>query len=109
MDRRGRPRDPSRELCEQAEVCAEVLRSEVALSNPELGRRPQTSFQGRICQYRFDRVPERREVARIHEDPTYAVVDLVSDAADPGGDERASLPHRLRDGQPEPFREALLD
>src|SRR5947207_15174645 len=100
MDRRGRPRDPSRELCEQAEVCAEVLRSEVALSNPELGRRPQTSFQGRICQYRFDRVPERREVARIHEDPTYAVVDLVSVAAAPGVVYRSTLHQCTRDGLP---------
>ena len=33
---------------------------------------------------------------------------LVLDAADPAGHRRAGLPHRLRHGQPEPLRQALL-
>ena len=45
----------------------------------------------------------------VHEDPAAAVLDLVPDASDAGGDHRPRLPHRLRDGQPEALGQALLD
>ena len=52
---------------------------------------------------------ESGEVPRVvDEDSACTVVDLVGDAADAGGDDRASLPHRLGDGQPEALGEALL-
>jgi len=61
---------------------------------------------GRI---REDGRAELAEVRRIvQEHAAGAVLDLVLDAADPRGDHRPALPHRLRHGQPEPLGEALL-
>jgi hypothetical protein len=44
----------------------------------------------------------------VEQQAAVAVHDLVLDAADPRGDDRPGLPHRLRHGKPEALRDALL-
>ena len=55
-----------------------------------------------------DALTERAKVAGVDQIARAPVLDLVADAPDPGGDHRAPLPHRLRDGEAEALRQALL-
>ena len=61
-----------------------------------------------IAEQEAGRLSERRQVGRIWEQDARAFADLVDDPADPRADDGPPLPHSLRDGQPEPFRQALL-
>ena len=63
-----------------------------------------------VAQQRLDGRPEGREICRVgHEQAVRAADDLVDDSADGARDDRPRLPHRLRDGEPEPLGDALLD
>ena len=75
-------------------------------------RRPfiaRRSASVRIVEQPIDRGAECLEVVRIVDKEPRLVVDhLIHDPADGGRDNRAGLPHRLRDRQSEAFSEALL-
>src|ERR1017187_1512756 len=61
-----------------------------------------------VVQQPADALAEGSQVAGVYEEAGASVLDLVSDAADPRRNDRAPLPHRLRDGEAEALRQALL-
>src|SRR5215211_5768714 len=98
------------ELLEKRAVLVEVAVAEEQLARPR--PRPFSQLPGSlgVAQQGADRVGEGAKVLGVtKEDTVDAVVDLVTDAADGARNNRTPLPHRLRDGESEPFGQALLD
>ena len=72
--------------------------------------RAQLGCQLGVIEESSQCVCEGVEITRVpQQQPVLAVDDLVLDPADRRSDDRSTLPHRLGDGQPEPFDQALLD
>jgi hypothetical protein len=95
---------------DQVQLLSQPARCEVVLAHAALGLQAQPRGLFVVLQEGGGCAAEGGEVARvIQQQPAPVVGDLVLDAADPAGQDRAGLPHRLGHGQAEPFGQALLD
>src|SRR6266566_36066 len=61
-----------------------------------------------VAEQAAGRSSERCQVGGIGQQDAGSLGDLVDDPADRRADDGPALPHYLRDGQPEPFGQALL-
>src|SRR5271157_1408129 len=93
---------------EQLDVLAEVPRPEEQVAYAGLRRRTHALGAVGVFQEPAHSLAEGPQVEGVHEVAGAAVLDLLSDAADARGHDRAALPHRLCDGEAEALRQALL-
>src|SRR5205807_8413092 len=71
---------------------------------------PKAVCNGPVAEQVDDFVAQRLEVVGIvDQESALAILDLVFDASHSARHDRPRLPHRFRDSEAEPFREALLD
>ena len=93
---------------EQIDVLAEVTGAEEEVAHAFARGFAHALGRVRVEQQAAHPLAEGGEVARLDEVARATVFDLVLDPADPGRHHGASLPHRLRDREPEALGEALL-
>src|SRR5664280_1418758 len=93
---------------EQLDVLAEVPGAEEQVAYACLRRCADALRAVGVLQEPADALAEASQVAGVHEEAGAAVLDLLPDAADRRGDDRAALPHRLCHGEAEALRETLL-
>src|SRR4051794_12078786 len=103
--RAGRRRDAGDEF----ELAREVTRRKVRGNDAFACGFAHPLARFRVAQQRCHSGTELTGVRRVvDEQPGHLVFDLVLDPAESAADRRPRLPHRFRNGEPEPLRETLL-
>src|SRR5271165_3190738 len=91
----GSSRPAPQHTVEQLYVLAEVPWAEEQVAYARLRRCAHALRAVGVIQELCHALAEGSQVAWLHEEARAAVLDLLQNAADPRGDDRAALPHRL--------------
>src|SRR5205823_10856373 len=98
-----------RNLLEERGFGVEMMRRQEPFTHTTMRGRAHRLRVSRIVDQQRQRSRKRAQISGIVEqDAAHAVDDLILNAADTTRDDRPSLPHRLRDGEPKALDETLL-